>query len=184
MWFLLLFGNICAPPVSCYVPPLSFFYAAPAKTRLSQWNPERHAVLSFRVERKQLLAVARQLQIWVITLPRPSSTDPPSPPPPVSLSSEHKQTQLQLLYGMSLSVGVGGVFKLLERGGPHYGLCGSLLTTLLLPSVDIDMERQPPRKRRCDEPVRPLLITSWPQCDDCSQLGSVTYCQMAELASN
>lgn len=106
MWFLLLFGNICAPPVSCYVPPLSFFYAAPAKTRLSQWNPERHAVLSFRVERKQLLAVARQLQIWVITLPRPS-TDPPSPPPPVSLSSEHKQTQLQLLYGMSLSVGGG-----------------------------------------------------------------------------
>lgn len=177
---LLLFPATCHPWAFFFFF-FCFFYAATAKTRLSQWNPDRHAVLSFRVERKQLLAVARQLQIWVITLPRPSSTDPP---PLLHQSvSQHKQTRLQLLHGMSLSV-CGGVFKLWERGGPHYGLCGSLLVTLLLPSVDIRMERQPPRKTRCDKPVRPLLITSWPQCDGCSQFGSVTYCQMAELASN
>lgn len=62
-----------------------------------------HTVLSFGVERKQLLAVARQLQKWVITLPRPSSPDTPP-------TDTHTHTQflsinkhkLQLLYGIPL----------------------------------------------------------------------------------
>lgn len=51
-------------------------------------RPRRADALSMKsrqtlwVKWKQLLAVARQLQIWLIPQPRPSSTDTSTPPPP------------------------------------------------------------------------------------------------------
>lgn len=73
---LTLLRSISSPPL--WTPPLlicTTLDAAPTESTLSQWNPDRHAALSLWVKRKQLLAVARQRQMWLIPRPRPSSTD-------------------------------------------------------------------------------------------------------------
>lgn len=74
-FFLLLSGNIASPP---HLPDRCH----------PRCRPHRADCLSMKsrqalwVKWKQLLAVARQLQIWLIPQPRPSSTDTPPPPNP------------------------------------------------------------------------------------------------------
>lgn len=113
------------------------------------------------------------------------SPSPPDTPPPTPLPW-HTQTQLQSYFMkrncLQDSNSVAAVVQAVL-------LCGSFLIHALLaehwdrPGIAALIGKALWNQTRCQLPAWPQLITSWPQRGDWSQLGTVPYRQMMELAA-